>query len=495
MRYTRQLVAVAALAAAAIGGFSACVGDDSGVPDATTPDGGNDATTQDVQTKDVAIDGPTGCAARTADDTAGVFVAKSGSDVNSCGTRSNPCLTITYAIATAKAASGKTTIYVAAPPVSDAGAGDAGDAGDAGPSANEDVYEESVILDAPLTIEGGWKAVGGTWTPICDATTSSAVTIQGVGNTTISASFNGAATLRDLKVISKANAVPSESIYGIFALGSSTNLTLDQVLVDVGAGGAGTDGVDGAPGANATDGGCVGSNGTAGSPGGDGAGGPAGSFGPTGYIAGNGADGGAGAPGHNGAAGGAGACATCQVFTGTCQTSCTFGSANICAQNGQSGCGGGAGGAGTWGTGGGASIGVYVWDAHVTVFGGSFATSNGGNGGNGGAGADGGAPTNGAKGTNANCSTQLSNPGCLGNFCSGTQVSSYTLDGGTTGGNGGAGGAGGHAGGGSGGVTYDFVQGGDGGVLLNGGPTLIHGDGGTGGTLGGANGSAGDKWP
>ena len=72
MRYRGQLVAALALCASALGGFAACVGDDSGNPDATTPDGGgNDATTQDVQSSnDAVVDGPTGCAARTADDTA-----------------------------------------------------------------------------------------------------------------------------------------------------------------------------------------------------------------------------------------------------------------------------------------------------------------------------------------------------------------------------------------------------------------------------------------
>src|ERR1700679_2844115 len=83
--------------------YSGCVsGDDSnGQPDATTDASNSDVTTsQDSATQDVnTSDGATGCAARTASDTAGVFVAQSGADVSSCGARNNPCATITYAIA------------------------------------------------------------------------------------------------------------------------------------------------------------------------------------------------------------------------------------------------------------------------------------------------------------------------------------------------------------------------------------------------------------
>ncbi len=473
------------------------MGDDSGNPDATTPDGGgSDATTQDVQSSnDAVVDGPTGCAARTADDTAGIFVSKSGADVNSCGTRGNPCLTITYAIATAKAASGKTTIYVAAPQPTDGGIDDAGDAA----ASAAGVYQESITLDAPITIEGGWNDQAGTWTPICDATTSSAVVIQGVSNTTIATSFSGAATLRDLKVTSKSAADPQESLYGIFATGASTSLTLDQVVVTVGPGGDGVAGTDGIAGASATDAGCAASNGAAGTAGAPGGGGGQGTFSSTGYVPTNGGDGGTGSAGHAGTGGGTGACSsTCEVFTGSCPSSCGFGTATVCGQNGISGCGGAAGTGGSLGSGGGSSVAVYVWDAHVVAFGGQFASGNGGKGANGGAAGDGGAATAGAAGSLANCASGLSGATCV-NFpsphCSGNAGGGSTLAGGSAGGSGGVGGTGGAGGGGSGGDSYAIVQGGDAGVTLNGGPVLAHGAGGTGGVLGGTNGLAADRWP
>jgi hypothetical protein len=485
MRYVRKLLMGIAFVGLSCGGFAACVGDDSsGNPDATT-DSGTDVTTQDV-TQDV--DSGVGCSARTADDTSGVFVSQDGNDVGSCGTRSNPCKTLIYSIAAAKSTSGKTILYVAAPPpASDGGADGGGSTG---------TYQESIILDAPISIEGGWADKGGTWTPICDTTTSTAVTIEGTTNTTITASFNGSATLRDIRVVSKPSADPSESLYGIFALGSSTSLTLDQVVVDVGAGGIGTDGVDGGVGAStAADAGCAASNGAAGGAGATGTGGAAGTFSSTGYVETDGTDGGNGVAGHAGTAGGNGACASCDVFVGTCPGTCNFGSQNECAGNGIAGCGGGGGGGGSAGTGGGASIAVFLWDAKLTVFGGSFTTSNGGNGGNGGAGAGGGNGNAGAKGADKGCATSLSNPGCVGSVCTGSYGGGYTLDGGTAGGGGGHGGAGASGGGGSGGASYDIVQGGDAGVTLNGSPMFVYGDGGTGGVLGGANGTAGDKWP
>ena len=495
MRYSRQLIVAAALSVAAVGGVSACVGDDSsGTPDATT-DAANDVTaqdvtTQDVQSSDVVNDGPTGCAARTADDTVGVFVAKSGSDVNSCGTRSNPCLTITYAIATAKAATGKTTIYVAAAPP------ETTDAGDGGTSPG--VYAESITLDAPLSSEGGGIVIGVTWTPVCDATTSTSVTIQAVGNTTIAASFNGAATLRDLGVASKPSPDPGESLYGITVSGSTTNLTLDQVVVDVAGGGAGVGGTNGTPGVNASDAGCSPSTGAGGAAGAGGAGGAAGTFSSTGYVATSGGDGGVGGVGQAGTAGSVGQCMnSCDVIAGSCPNTCTIGTATTCGGTGLSGCPGGGGSPGSCGTGGGSSVAVYAWDAHVVVFGGRFTTGNGGNGGNGGAGGDGGAPTSGSAGSSATCAS-LTGGGCSNvpsPHCTATFQSGTPLNGGSAGGSGGAGGVGGHGGGGSGGDSYGFVQGGDGGVTLNGNPSITHGTGGTGGAVSGANGTAADRWP
>jgi hypothetical protein len=98
-------------------------------------------------------------------------------------------------------------------------------------------------------------------------------------------------------------------------------------------------------------------------------------------------------------------------------------------------------------------------------------------------------------GASAFCATQLSNPTCLFNSCSGTLVSSTNLAGGSAGGAGGAGGSGGAGGGGSGGWSYAIVAGGDGGTVSVDGGVLAHGDAGSGGVVGGANGQAGDRWP
>jgi hypothetical protein len=444
------------------------LGGDAGAQQDATLDAGADAS-------DAAADGDaaSGCAAGTTDDVAGVYVsAGTGDDSPGCGTRSNPCKTIQQGISVAQQASGKTTVYVA-----------------------RGAYVESLTLAAGLTVEGGWDVSGQTWSPICDSTTSSAVAIQAVTNVNVTASYSGSATLRNVTLTSKASVGAGETLYGVFATGSATSLTLAQVVVDVGAGGAGTSGVLGALGADATDAGCAPGTGAGGDAGALGTGGVAGAFSSSGYAGGDGTGGGNGGTGHNGTAAGNGACATCDVFTGSCPSTCGFGTAQICATNGKAGCAGSGGGGGAKGTAGGASVAVFVWDAHVTVLGGSFTTSNGGNGGSGGVGGDGGVGSAGVKGTSATCATQLSNPACLSNICTGNFVAGYTLDGGTAGGSGGSGGAGGQGGGGSGGVSFVVVHGGDGGVTLNNGPVLAHGDGGTGGVVGGANGSAADQWP
>ncbi len=485
MRYSRAWLLGVAIGGVVAAAFVGCVSDsddpgpDASSQDVTTPDGGGN----DVVVKDSTppTDGPTGCAARTADDTAGVFVAQGvGTDVNGCGTRNNPCNSIAYGIAAAKAGTAKTTIYLAAPTSTDAG--------DAGAS----MYVESAILDAPFTIEGGWNDTGGTWTPICDSTTSTAVTIQGVSNKAITASFSGSATLRDIRVLSKSAAASAETLYGIFATGASTNLTLDGVVVDVAAGGVGVDGAGGSNGSAGSTAGCSTGTGSSGGVGPNGSGGPAGTFSSTGYTPTSGGNANDGTAGANGTTGSTGTCSTagnCALTCGISQCS-TTNKGNVCGTSGIAGCAGTNGTGGTLGTGGGSSIGVFAWDAHLTVFGGSVSTSNGGNGGVGGAGGDGGAGQSGVAGSAVECVTNWS---CLNNACS--FIAGTSEPGGNAGGKGGNGGNGGQGGGGSGGDSYAFVQGGDGGVTFNGNPTIAHGDGGTGGAASGTNGAAGDKFP
>ncbi len=497
MKFGHRLLLGIVLGSAATGAIAACVGDEpvvsatDGDPDATSSsDGGStehEATTQTEgggdaskdTSKDTSTppgdtgtaDAQTGCAARTVNDTTGVFVASSGNDVSGCGSRSNPCKTLTYTFAGGAQLSGKTVAYVAS-----------------------GTYNESIQLIAGLSVEGGWMATGSIWSPICDATTSTAVTLHGTTNTTITASYNGTTTLRNVQVTSKASVGAGESVYGIFATGGSTNLTLDQVVVAVAAGGAGANGADGGAATNAS-GTCSAGNGAAGSTGPNGQGAVAGSFDPSGYTASNGAAATNATAGANGTAGGSGSCATCQTFAGSCPNSCGFGSATLCGATGTSGCGGGPGGGGAGGHGGGSSVAVYVWGAHVTTFGGNLSSGNGGYGGNGGEGASGGTPSAGAAGAAKSCPTQLSNPSCFLSQCSGTLVSETTLNGGSAGGSGGTGGAGGHGGGGAGGFSYAIYVGADGGATLNGGTTLAHGDAGAGGAVNGVPGQAADRFP
>jgi hypothetical protein len=493
----RRRLVLGVVISSAIG--AACVGaapdvpggDDSGV-DATASrsDGGanHDATIPidgDVPPNDAGVDANTiesdtgtggggdasvGCTARTYDDTTGIFISPGGSDTASCGTRANPCKTLTYTFVTVSL-SNKTTAYLAS-----------------------GTYVESITLLAGLSVEGGWSANGSTWTPICDSTTSTAVTIQGATNTTVTAAYSGTTTLRDVRIVGQISPGPSESIYGISATGAATNLTLDQVIVTVGPGGVGSDASDAGSGANG-DGECPAGNGTTGVKGPDGNGADSGAFTQSGYAPVSGVNGANGTAGTNGTPGAGGSCATCQSVVGACPSSCGYGSQTVCGDAGTSGCGGGEGLGGGAGTGGGSSVGVYVWGAHVTCFGGSVTSGGGGNGGNGAGGGSGGTSSAGAVGASQGCATQLSNVGCGGVRCTAVLVSSATEMGGAAGGSGGVGGNGGHGGGGAGGFSYAVYVGNDGGVSINGGTVLAHGDAGVGGANGGATGQASNQYP
>ncbi len=451
MKHGRPLALGLIIVGASAGAFAACVGDvGTSVVDAGSEAGNSDSAS--------------GCAARTADDATGIFVvAATGSDVKGCGTRASPCKSVQYGVFSATQTGAKTTVYI---------------------SASPQPYVESVTLTAGISLEGGWLAKGTNWTPICDATTSKAVTIQGVTNTTITAAFNGTVTLRDLTIASKAPA-SGESLYGIIATGSSTNLTLDAVAVNVATGGAGADGVAGANGSDGM-GYCPPGDGGAGAMGATGSGATPGSLTPTGYAKTNGADSGGGTPGASGTAGGA----TCVSGCSTCKNGCTFGTGTVCSTAGPSGCGGAPGAGGSGGLGGGSSVALYVWDAHITTFGGTLTSGAGGSGGNGGNGGSGGAGAGGDAGSNATCPTQLA---CSGGFC--VFVSGNPVNAGPGGGSGGSGGAGAQGGGGSGGFSYAVVQGGTANIQLNGGTTLAHGSAGAGGAVGGAVGTSADRWP
>src|SRR5258708_37620456 len=147
------------------------------------------------------------CAPTQPDDANGVFVTTTGTDSDACGARATPCKTITKGIARAKP-----SVYV--------GAG---------------TYAESLTLRAGVTIEGGWTA---TWTRACNAMTEVVVRPTTGDKTVVADDIGGAASLVAITLQSK-NADPGESIYGVFARGVSTQLTLNDVNVAISGGGAG----------------------------------------------------------------------------------------------------------------------------------------------------------------------------------------------------------------------------------------------------------------
>ena len=392
------------------------------------------------------------CAARSVDDTTGVYVSINGTDSPTCGVRTAPCQTIQSGVDQAKLL-GRSTVYIA-----------------------RGTYKETVTLAAGITLEGGWDTLSAQWVPICGSDEISAVKIQmpDSANTVVTASFTGAATLRLMSLLGKTTVAAGESIYGVRARDAS--ITLESVVVTLGAAGAGTDGDAGAGGADGSTK-CAQGDGGAGVAAGDGPGATAGSFTENGYQPSSGALG-----SSDGGTGSAGSCSTSTSCTTTCQPNvCTSGCVNPLG-----GCGGSPGSGGGGGSGGGSSIAVYGWNAKITLLGGSFTAGNGGNGGAGGAGGTGGA---GGAGT-AEQELCLS---CINNGASCATVGDYTL---ATGIQGGVGGGGGHGGGGAGGYSYAVFNGGDAGtVALQNSPAFVHGTAGQGGPVNGASGQAADRGP
>ena len=311
----------------------------------------------------------------------GVFVSKSGSDGadgSTCGAIGAPCATIKKALAIAKAGS---IVYV-----------------DAG------TYEEDgLALVAGVTLQGGWeRRVGGAWTRVCTPERKGAAVIRAKSaDRTLSAvDLGGMATLDTLTIRSKlAAAAVGQSLYGIFAVGATTEVALRDVAIDVanaGAGRAGQAGLDGGYAARI----CQASTGANGAAlGASGTGARAGSFAVSGYFSLPGIEGGAGGDGANGTAAPAPPCVACKQSGAVCQRSCSGPACYLCAwtssylecgKPGIPGCGGGGGAAGGKpGTGGGSSVGVLVWDATFGLDSGSIHSGRGGDGGAGGPGGQG----------------------------------------------------------------------------------------------------------
>lgn len=409
------------------------------------------------------------CLARVPDEAAGLFVSSTtGSDTLSCGSRNSPCKTISKGM---ERASGlKSVIYL-----------------------ERGTYSEQVVMTAGMRLEGGWATGGSGWIPDCNVDATKIVVTE--SDTAVSVKdLNGAASLAFVSVENQTIAEPGQSLYGVFARGASTKLTLEAVgvfVADAGAGANGNAGAWGHPGGAIDPAGC--------SPGNAGPGTPAkfdwtyprpGEFSSSGYSPANGRDGNDGTSGENG---------TKPTLLATCVRGCTKlvsstscpAAPDSCGTEGKAGCGGEAGKGGGAGMGGGSSIALYVWDATVSVSGSSLQASNagrGGTGGPGGRGGDGGFGVSGLVPTSA-CTK------CT--FVSGTGGGFYTgvteIGRGTAGGPGGVGGPGtdGSPGtNGSGGFSYAVYRNASAQVTLD-ATVSAHGD--AGGTNSGADpGSAGD---
>jgi hypothetical protein len=382
----------------------------------------------------------------------GVFVAPGGSDSAGCGTSPNsPCLSIGQGIMTTtiKAdAAGRNIVYVAGGPVG-------------GPPAAP--YMEKLTLPAGVTVEGGWHWAGdgsSEWTFDCTGSPESVVTVQApaADNMTVVAnSNNGMSALSTLTILSKAaaNVNAGETLYGIFATGANTQLTLTDVVVTMQQGGTGQAGTNGSD-AGAPSSTCSSGDGnsmtTSGSVGTAGAGASVSS---TGFATHTGGTGGNGTPGDNGTAGQA---ATPVSYPACVKAppSCTSGQSMCSGSSGVNGCGGGAGLGGTGGGGGGSSIAVFAYDATVSITAGVLQAGNGGTGGVGGAGSVGAMGSQGSVGSQTICPQSTC---ASASVCNVTGMTT-TAPGGMSGGQGGQGSNGGQGGGGAGGDSYAVLTGG-----------------------------------
>ena len=468
-------------ACAAIWGFQDSPGDaggpvdgmarESDVPDAT-PDARSDAhdarnevvVPTDSNASDAAVTDP--CKATVPETYAFYVSAKNGKDSTTCGGFFTPCASIGFGITNAFLAPAPRHII----------------------NVEEGSYTESLALMPGLTVVGGWIESSSGWTK--DMSSSPAPRTQLVvqptmGTKTVTAGSPGAAaTLCALTLKGKAPAAPGETLYGVFATGTGTTVVLDDVEVQVSAGGDGASGKDGGTGAPGSKNGCptVGTGVTGTPTGTTGPAGAAGAFDSTGYVPGMGGTGGAGMhPGDDGTVGGAGMCVTCVSCTTVAVLCKKKTTSTPCGLDGIPGCGGNGGEPGTGGGGGGSSVGVFAWGATVTLTDSLIRAANGGNGAMGGAGGAGGPGEPGVAGMSGGKCPTACGAGCA-------PASFQSATGGSGGGPGGSGSSGGAGGGGSGGFSCAIVQGGGVTVALD-ASMLMSGTGGTGvGTAPGGNG-------
>jgi hypothetical protein len=341
-----------------------------------------------------------------------------------CGSKANPCLTISDGVAAAAVLAGSTvtaSVWIAA-----------------------GTYTESVILSSGVSLQGGY---GPDWTLPDGGDAGAGTVVRGVSSNTITATnLTAPATISNLTLTSTGSPKDGESVFGVFA-SSDTDagapLVLADVIVTLGRAGNGVPGVKGEAGATAPAT-CTGvGNPTSGATGADAV--SNGTFSATGFVPGSGSNGGNGGVGLTGAVG-------VQTCDSSCVAGCSIGicdmsASKVCAAGAAGGCGGGGGLGGTGGGGGGSSVALFAWNVPVTVHNGALRSGNGGagaSGGGGGSGAGGAAP--GAAPTAA-CPTSCTYQGAN---CANTDTT-VTGGNGTSGGPGGAGGGGGA---GAGGSTY-----------------------------------------
>ena len=414
-RYRALALSACVISVLATGALSACgsssaapTGDDddsSGDGDDASADGGGDATNVIIRvpppdgstSKDggVSADGgadsaatPEGgqvaCNPSEMADPTQVFVSSLGSPTSNCVPQT-PCSSIQAGIVAALA-HGQKTIYV-----------------------DQGTYPEQLTLSAGIAVRGAWSRANG-WTPICDDTRLTATKLQpptGTDRSIIAINLGGSASLEAIDVEGQTPAQPGQSLYGIFASGSTTTLSLTDVSVLVPAGGSGRAGTDGAPGVMAGAPDC-----------GHGVAAPAGATAATAAPS-------AGARVEYSAAGATSSAASSGTIGGNGQSglpgtevcgdavtcspdkpegvNCAANPTDACG-SAAGGCGGTAGGVGTGGGGGGSSIALYAFDAQVVILRGQLIASVGGSGGNGGAaGAAGGATNAGGAGSVRGC--------------------------------------------------------------------------------------------
>jgi hypothetical protein len=447
-------------------------GEDSGIDSPITADTSPPDDDAGIDAADVA------CPDVSPVDAEGVFAAPTGTNTATCGTRTAPCRTLSFSVTRAGAAF-RTKVFAA-----------------------RGTYVEKVTLAPGVEIVGGWDVTGTTWKRACVAPENAVlVRAPALQNITVEArDIGGEARLSLLRIESKtaANLVPGESVYGVVAVGATTTLVMTDVDVVMGSAATGANGAPGnagaaAPATCAAGAGVVAAPGATGA---QGAGAPLGSYDPiVEYVPGAAAAGGSATPGGNGAAGGAPpVCVQCGDCPDPvlCAFVPTVGKMS-CGTAGKNGCGGGPGEPGGPAIGGGSNIGVFAWDARVTIKGGSVKSGdagNGGTGGTGGTGAGGSAGAIGAMGDPCTSSCLLVAAVCTPVMTKGA--------GGAAGGTGALGGTGGAGGGGGGGSSFATYQGGQGVVTTASGAVLAHGKAGKGGPPdagAGVNGVAADHVP